>query len=101
MLIVKIEAYDNGAHDNNCINGVTPETFPIPEGWVYVPESLGTMQTLENFPFGDFTHELVNGIPTMTSWTAGVMPEPEPEPTTDEPTTEELLDILLGVNDDE
>ena len=79
MLIVKIEAYENGAHDNIKINGVTPETFPIPEGWVYVPESVGTMETLENFPFGDFTHEEVDGLPTMTNWTVGVMPEPEPE----------------------
>ena len=99
MLIVKINSNENGSHDNVRYNNVTVETFPIPEGWAYVPESLGTMQTLENFPFGDFTHEIVNGIPTMTSWTAGVMPEPEPA--TDEPTTEELMDILLGVNDDE
>ena len=99
MLVVKIEAYKNGVHDNNCVNGVTPKTSPVPDGWVYVPESLGTMQTLENFPFGAFTYEIVNGIPTMTSWAAGAMPEPEPA--TDEPTTEELMDILLGVNDDE
>ena len=39
---------------------------------------------------------------TVTSWTAGEMPEipdlPEVEP---EPTTDELMDILLGVNEDE
>lgn len=31
-------------------------------------------------------------------YTYEVMPEPEPEPIVEEPTTEEILDAMLGVN---
>jgi len=80
MTIIKIEPNDNGSHDNQTINGVTPETFPVPEGCAVVPESVGTPDTLENYPFGEITVEAIDGIPTVTSWTPGVIPEPEPVP---------------------
>ena len=91
MLIIKIQSNDNGSHDNQ--NGSV-----MLDGWAVIPSSVGTMETLENFPFGGITVEEINGVPTVTSWTPGVMPEPEPEPDP-EPTTDELMDILLGVTE--
>lgn len=91
MQMLEIIAFDNGAHRNQTYNGV------LPDGWAVIPDELGE---LENFPFGEVTTEEVNGVMTVTSWTAGEMPEPEPEPEP-EPTTEELMDILLGVDEDE
>ncbi len=78
MTIIKIETNDNGSHSNQTINGVTPETFPIPEGYAVLPEGVGTPDTLKNYPFGDITVETIDGIPTVTSWTPGTLPEPEP-----------------------
>ena len=75
MLIIEIKALDNGAHRNQ--NGSV-----MLEGWAVIPPDVGTERTLENFPFGNFEVEEVNGVPTMKkdSWTPGVMPEPEPMP---------------------
>lgn len=80
MTIIKIEKNDNGSHNNQTINGVTPETFPIPEGYALLPEDVGTPDTLENYPFGDITVEDIDGYPTVTSWTPLPIPDPGPEP---------------------
>lgn len=71
MKIIEIKALDNGAHRNQ--NG---RLSYIPDGWAVVPENLPT----ENFPFGEVEAEEVNGVMTVTKWTAGTIPEPEPEP---------------------
>lgn len=94
MIIIEIKALSNGAHRNQSWN----YSYNIPDGYALYK---GEASTLENFPFGDITVEEVNGVPTVTSWTPGVMPEPEsePEPTTDEPTADELLKILAGVSE--
>lgn len=68
MRIIEIAPLSNGAHRNQTTSAV----IPVPEGWAVIPD---TMET-PNFPFGEITVE--NGI--VTSWVAGVMPEPEPEP---------------------
>lgn len=77
MLIIKIEAFENGAHDNDNRDGNV-----ILDGWAVIPPNVGTMETLENFPFGNFEVEEVNGVPTMKkdSWVPLPMPEPEPIP---------------------
>ena len=51
-----------------------------------------------NFPFGEITAEEIDGVMTVTSWVAGTIPktEAEAEP---EPTTEELINIIMGVNE--
>lgn len=91
MKIIEIKTLNNGSHRNQ------KGTFKvIPEGWAVVPEDMVT----ENFPFGEVTVEEINGVVTVTSWTPGVLPEPEPTPDP-EPTTEELLNTILGVTDDE
>ena len=76
MTIIKITLYDNGAHANQTITDATPDTFPLPEGWAVLPESVGTPETLEHFPFGEITVEDVGGVSTVTSWTPLPVPEP-------------------------
>lgn len=97
MTIIKIEQNENGSHDNQTINGVTPETFPVPEGYAVIPEELGTPKTLENYPFGKVTTGFVNDVPIVMSWTPLPIPEPEPGP---EPetryTAEDMIGALLG-----
>ena len=70
MIMLKIESLDNGAHENQTYHGV------LPDGWAILPNDM----ELPNFPFGEVTAEEIDGIMTVTSWTAGEMPEPEPEP---------------------
>lgn len=89
MQIVEIAALSNGAHNNQTIDGVTPETFPIPEGWAMVPEDLET----PNFPFGEVTAEEMDGIMTVTSWSP--LPIPEPEPERNEPTQLDIIEAQV------
>lgn len=89
MHIIEIAANEFGGHANYSYHNV------LPDGWALIREDVST---LENFPFGEVTAEEVGGVMTMTSWTPGEIPEPEPiEPTEPEPTAEELIDIMLGV----
>lgn len=78
MQIIKIEANESGAHSNQTYHG---ELF---EGWAFIREDVST---LENFPFGSFDVEYINGAAYMVSgsWVPGEMPEePEPEPETED-----------------
>lgn len=88
MRIIEIAPLDNGAHRNQ--NG---GLSVVPEGWAVVPDDM----VYENFPFGEVEVEEVNGVMTVTSWTPGVMPEPEPVPEP-EPTVDEIINAMLGVN---
>ena len=67
MLIIEIAALENGAHNNQTINGSLSR---IPEGWAVVPD---TIEVPDTFPFVDIE---VEGQ-TVVSMTAGVVPEPE------------------------
>lgn len=75
MRLIEIQALDNGAHNNQTINGADPAKFPVPEGWAVIPDGMET----PNFPFGEITVDGSNP-PVVTSWTPGEIPEPEPEP---------------------
>lgn len=86
MRIVEINAMDNGAHRNQ--NGGVSK---VPEGWAIIPDDM----ELENFPFGEVTVEEVDGVPGVTGWTPGVIPEPEPGPDPEEPAAE-LTDAELA-----
>lgn len=86
MRMIEIQALENGAHRNQ--NGGTAN---IPEGWAVVPNDLET----PNFPFGEVTVTEVDGVMTVTKWVATEMPPVEEEP--QEPSTSEILDVLLGV----
>ncbi|MBR4855125.1 MAG: hypothetical protein IKU94_00675 [Bacteroidaceae bacterium] len=99
MRIVEIEALANGAHRNqSSSNLILP-----PVGWAIIRDD----EVLQNFPFGSFDVEEVDGMTYMVenSWLPGEIPEPEPEP---EPSETELslservknlenaMDALLG-----
>lgn len=71
MKIIEITALSNGAHRNQTGNFST-----IHDGWAFIPDGMET----PNFPFGDVEVEEINGIMTVTKWTAGEIPEPEPDP---------------------
>lgn len=88
MKIIKIVALENGAHSNQTYHGV------LPEGWAVIPDDM----ECENFPFGEVEVEKVDGVMTVTKWTAGEIPEPEPAPET-EPTTKDILNAMLGVTE--
>ena len=90
MKIIEIAALPNGAHNNQTTNG----TIPVPDGWAIIPDGMAT----PNFPFGDIT---VNDQtpPVVTSWTPLPIPEAEPAPEP-EPTADEVLNALLGVNEE-
>ena len=91
MRIVQIEKLENGAH----LNQITNNLSEIPIGWAVIPEYMAT----DNFPFGDLTTEEFDGVMTVTSWTAGKIPDPQPRPEA-EPSANELMNILLGVEDE-
>ena len=69
MRIVEIKALENGGHRNQM-----GDFDVIPEGYAVIPENMET----PNFPFGEVKVKEIDGIMTVTKWTAGVIPEPEP-----------------------
>lgn len=88
--IVEIETLANGAHRNQSFPGF------VPDGWAIIQEDT----EIPNFPFGEVEAAEIDGVMTVTKWTAGVMPEPVPMPEP-EPTTDDVLNTLLGVSNDE
>lgn len=62
MIIIKIEPFENGAHDNQTWNG------EVPEGWAAIPDD---MEIPEAFPFIDI--EVENGV--VKTITARELPE--------------------------
>ena len=79
MKLIEITALSNGAHRNQTYNGAT-----VPDGWAVSPDGMAVPDT---FPFVNLT---VDGQ-TVTSMTAGTLPEPdEPEPTAEDIT----LDLM-------
>lgn len=90
MRIIEITALSNGGHRNQ-----TGTLSTIPSGWAVIPDDMET----PNFPFGDITVDETHTPPVVTSWTPLPIPEPEPEPDP-EPTADEVLNALLGVNEE-
>ena len=68
MRIIEIKALDNGGHRNQIGNFTL-----IPEGWAVVPDDIEK----PNFPFGEIETEEIDGVMTVTKWTAGTIPEVE------------------------
>lgn len=94
MKIIEIAALENGAHRNQ-----SGSFSSVPDGWAIIRES----EKCENFPFGSFEVEYVDGVSYMAedSWIPGEMPEPEPIPTPEtKPTVWDKLDAAYqeGVN---
>lgn len=69
MTIIEIIPSNNGSHRNQ----TSSASIAVPDGWAVVPEDLET----PNFPFGDVETEEINGVMTVTRWTAGEIPEPD------------------------
>ena len=86
MRLIEINALENGAHDNF----TTSDVIPVPDGWAIIPDD---MEIPSTFPFVDLT--VRDGF--VTEMREGVMP-PTPEPE-EQPTTDEILDALLGVTE--
>lgn len=82
MQIIKITPEKNGAHQNQNSSSLRD----IPSGWAEIPADMAIPST---FPFVDID---VEGQ-TVTNMTAGIIPEPEPQPT-QLPTTEDRLSAL-------
>ena len=92
MQMLEINTLENGAHENQTYHGI------LPDGWAVIPDDLET----ENFPFGEVTVEEIDGVMTVTKWTAGVIPEPDPEPdpVSEDATYDELANAIQeGVNE--
>lgn len=68
MRMIEIEALQSGAHRNQAYHGV------LPYGWAIVPDGMD----MPNYPFGVVEADLVNDVMTVTGWTPGIIPEPEP-----------------------
>lgn len=94
MYIIEIAPQSNGAHRNQTSNEAVPY---IPEGWALLPGSVGTPDTLENYPFGVVSVEDVEGVPTVKSWTPRPIPEPEPVPEEEKTYTEsDMISAMIG-----
>lgn len=88
MQMIEIVALGNGAHRNQSYSRT------LPDGWAIIRDG----ETLENFPFGSFETEEIDGVLYMKegSWVAGEMPEDEPEPEPeDEPSPFDVLEAQV------
>lgn len=88
MRLIKIQAETSGGHAYQVSDSISV----VPNGWAVVPDNMET----PNVPYGDITVEELDGVMTVTSWTARDNPEPS-EPIEREATTAEILDAMLGV----
>lgn len=86
MRIIKIQAEENGGHDNQ----TTSEIITVPDGWVIIPDE---MELPYSFPFVTFHYR--KGVVTDMS----PLPIPAPPPIYDEPDPSEILNALLGVTE--
>lgn len=87
MRIIEIAPLENGAHRNQTYHG------KCPDGWAIIPSDMDIPDT---FPFVNI--EVLYGF--VVRMTEGVVPEPEPvSPPEREPSTDEVLNALLGVSE--
>ena len=113
MKIIEIKALENGAHRNQSgINYIPegyaqiPDYMPIPDTFPFVNIEIGeetryTEKRVYNEEAEEYESEKTPyTVKVVTSMTEGVVPPVEPVPEA-EPTTGEILDVLLGVNEDE
>lgn len=82
MRIIEIAPLENGAHRNQ--NGGVSS---VPEGWAVIHDDLAIPDT---FPFVNIEVAEIDGVMTVTSITAGIVPDPVPVPDP-EPTELEQL----------
>lgn len=74
MQIITIEEIgENGAHQ---YQSLSVDLDPIPEGYAVIPEDMDIPDTL---PYVNIEVSNIDGVPTVTAMTGGVVPPP-PEP---------------------
>jgi hypothetical protein len=114
MRIIEIISQANGSHNNQ-----TSTIDYIPEGYAQIPDDMPIPDTFpfvnievadevrytEKQVYNEETEETeIEKIPytvkVVTSMTEGVVPPPEPIPEA-EATTDEIINALLGVTEDE
>ena len=93
MLLIELEALENGAHRNQRSDTAFPV---IPEGYAAVAEELEE-EAWGYLPFINIT-AITDGV--ITGVEQGTIPPPEPEPELP-PTDTQVLNALLGVTEDE
>lgn len=71
MRIIEVTPLPNGGHQNQ-----TGYFETIPDGWAVIPDRM----KMPNFPFGTVTTTEIDGVMTITAWTAETSPEPTPTP---------------------
>lgn len=87
MNIIEIQTLSNGAHRNQ--NG---GLSICPDGYAVIPDD---MEIPNTFPFVDITVEEIDGVQTVTSMTAGIVPEPEPQPEPEPSQEEDTASMLI------
>lgn len=90
MHIICLTPLEEGVYNDHKADNITAP----PEGWAYIPEDFPLPST---FPrLGSIEAEEIEHIMTVTAMTEGTLPEPIPAEEV-EPTTEEILNAMLGV----
>lgn len=84
MTIIEIAPLPNGAHRNQSWS-----SHSVPAGWAVMPNELEPL----NFPFGDIEYDEVNGVMTVTKWTARTFPSPTPTELPPTPTEQLRADV--------
>ena len=102
MNIIFKEPYENGGYSNM----QTWDNLPIPETHALWPDTLDTADYYAYNGFVVLTIETIDGVDTVTAyelnveaWEAWKASLPEPEPEVDEPTADEILNVMLGVTE--
>lgn len=90
MRMVEISALENGAHSN-----LTSNSIALPDGWAVIPDDMET----PNFPFGEVTAEEIEGVMTVTGWTAGIIPGQTPAEILNNTKTAKLTEISKSCED--
>ena len=83
---IKIEPFDNGAHDNYTINSELEQT----EGWAVIPDD---MEVPDTFPFVNI--KVKDGI--VTEMTPGAVHKAEPLPVTEMEKIRADIDYLSAI----
>ena len=102
MNIIFKEPYENGGY----FNMQTWDNLPIPETHALWPDTLDTTDYYTYNGFVVLTIETIDGVDTVTAyepnveaWEAWKASLPEPKPEVDEPTADEILNVMLGVTE--
>lgn len=86
MRVIEIKPLPNGAHRS------IRNTPYIPHGYAVIPDGM----VLDGFPYGNIETEKIGGVLTVTKW----VPLESPITPIEEPSANELINILLGVEDE-